>query len=67
MADIRSFAELWLPGVDGATIAAAAWPGEGEPLVCVHGLTSSSRAFAGLATELPGRRMLACPDRVLEL
>ncbi len=63
MADIRSFAELWLPGADGATIAAAAWPGEGEPVVCVHGLTSSSRAFAGLATELPDRRILAVDCR----
>jgi len=63
MADIRSFSELLLPGSAGGTIAAADWPGQGEPLVCVHGLTSSSRAFAGLATELAGRRILAVDCR----
>jgi len=37
----------------GAQINVAEWPGTQGPLVCVHGLTSSSRCFAGLATELP--------------
>ncbi|HXZ65735.1 MAG TPA: alpha/beta hydrolase [Streptosporangiaceae bacterium] len=59
MSSIRPFEERLLPGSAGATIATAFWPGAGEPLVCVHGLTSSSRAFAGLATELPGRALLA--------
>jgi len=59
MSSIRRFEERLLPGSAGATIAAAFWPGEGEPLVCVHGLTSSSRAFAGLATELPHRTIIA--------
>ena len=63
MSTIRPFDERRLSGASGEAIAAAAWPGEGEPLVCVHGLTSSSRAFAGLANELPGRRVLAIDCR----
>lgn len=60
---IRPCEQRWWPGADGAAIAAAVWPGEGEPLVCVHGLTSSSRAFAGLATELGHRQVLAVDCR----
>lgn len=60
---VRPFAERLLPGANGATIAAADWPGTQGPLVCVHGLTSSSRAFAGLATELPHHRLLAVDCR----
>jgi len=63
MDSIRPFEERALGGSDGATIAAALWPGSGEPLVCVHGLSSSSRAFCGLATELPGRQVLAVDCR----
>jgi lipase len=63
MSSIRPFEERLLPGSAGASIAMAVWPGEGEPLVCVHGLTSSSRAFAGLATELPDRAMIAVDCR----
>jgi len=63
MSTIRPFDERRLSGASGEAIAAAAWPGEGEPLVCVHGLTSSSRAFVGLANELPGRRVLAIDCR----
>lgn len=63
MDSIRPFEERALGGSDGVTIAAALWPGTGEPLVCVHGLSSSSRAFCGLATELPGRRVLAVDCR----
>ncbi len=35
--------------------------GEGEPLVCLHGLQESGAHFEALAAELPGRRLLA-PD-----
>jgi lipase len=63
MNSIRSFEERLLPGSDDATIATAVWPGAGEPLVCVHGLTSSSRAFAGLATELADRPVIAVDCR----
>jgi lipase len=63
MESIRPFEERALGGSDGATIAAALWPGSEEPLVCVHGLSSSSRAFAGLATELPARQVLAVDCR----
>jgi lipase len=60
---IRPFTDRHLPGADGASIAVADWPGALGPLVCVHGLTSSSRAFAGLATELPEHRLLAVDCR----
>ncbi|MFC7549681.1 alpha/beta fold hydrolase [Plantactinospora sp. GCM10030261] len=52
MTEVRRFAERIVIGADGAEIAVARWPGAKGPLVCVHGLTSHSRAFAGLATEL---------------
>lgn len=60
---VRPYEQRLLPGADGATIATADWPGSAGPLVCVHGLTSSSRAFAGLATELPEHRVLAVDCR----
>lgn len=41
----------------------ADWPGSRGPLVCVPGLTSHSRAFAGLATELRDHRILAIDCR----
>jgi lipase len=63
MGSVRPFDERALGGSDGAAIAAALWPGSGEPLVCVHGLSSSSRAFCGLVTELPGRQVLAVDCR----
>lgn len=52
-----------MPGVDGADIAMVEWPGSKGPLVCLHGLTSHSRAFAGLATELPDYRVIAVDCR----
>jgi pimeloyl-ACP methyl ester carboxylesterase len=63
VSQIRSFVERHLPGADGASIAIADWPGTAGPLVCIHGLTSSSRAFAGLATELPEYRVVAVDCR----
>lgn len=60
---IRPFLERQIPAACGATITAADWPGRKGPLVCVHGLTSSSRAFAGLATELPQHRIVAMDCR----
>jgi lipase len=35
--------------------------GDGEPLVCLHGVTGHGRRFERLAERLPGRRLLA-PD-----
>lgn len=63
VSDVRPFIERQLPGESGVTIAVADWTGPKGPLVCVHGLTSSSRAFAGLATELPQYRVLAVDCR----
>jgi pimeloyl-ACP methyl ester carboxylesterase len=63
MPSIRSFIDRRLPGAGGATIAVADWSGSKGPLVCIHGLTSSSRAFAGLATELSDYRIFAVDCR----
>lgn len=60
---IRAFKASQLQLPNGATIAIADWPGTKGPLVCVHGLTSSSRAFGGLATELPDYRIVAVDCR----
>lgn len=61
--EIRSFDERFVTSANGASIAVADWPGSLGPLVCVHGLTSNSRAFAGLATELPHHRIVAIDCR----
>lgn len=61
MTELRPVSERFVSGADGAEIAVAEWPGAKGPLVCVHGLTSHSRAFAGLAAELPDYRLVA-PD-----
>ena len=63
MTPIRPFEEHEFRGAADAIIAAAVWPGAGEALVCVHGLTASSRSFAGLATELPDRKLVAVDCR----
>ena len=63
MTGIRPFVDRRVPGAGGATIAVADWPGSKGPLICVHGLTSSSRAFAGLATELADHRLVAVDCR----
>jgi lipase len=61
--EIRSFERRSLPGAGGTAISTAIWPGEGEALVCVHGLTSSSMAYAGLATELPDKSIVSVDCR----
>jgi lipase len=63
MTSIRPFVERCLPGTNGAAIAIAEWLGARGPLVCVHGLTSSSRVFAGLATELADFHVIAVDCR----
>ncbi|MGH2602531.1 MAG: alpha/beta fold hydrolase [Dehalococcoidia bacterium] len=63
MTELRPLTERLIPAADGCEIAVADWPGEVGPLVCVHGLTSHSRAFAGLAAELPGYRLVAVDCR----
>ena len=45
---------------DGVTIQLAEWPGEGRPILCVHGLTANCRSFDVLAAGLaPRHRVLA--------
>ncbi len=61
--ETRSPDQYMVPGADGAELAVADWPGSRGALVCVHGLTSHSRAFAGLATELREHRILAIDCR----
>ena len=47
---------------DGVELCLAEWPGEGPPILAVHGLTANCRAWDSLARKLsPGRRILA-PD-----
>lgn len=48
---------------DGESVTVADWPGDEGPLVCVHGLTSSSRVFTGIASELPDVRVVAVDCR----
>ncbi len=44
----------------GLAIQVAEWPGEGEPLLCVHGITANCRSFDVLASALaPKHRVLA--------
>jgi len=63
MTVIRPFVERSIAGADGAKIAVVEWSGTKGPLVCIHGLTSSSRVFAGLATELADFGILAVDCR----
>lgn len=37
---------------DGVAIAVAHWPGQGRPVVCLHGLTANCRAWDVMAAEL---------------
>ncbi len=50
-------------GSGATSVAVAEWPGEAGPLVCVPGLTANSRAFTGLANELPDFRVVAMDCR----
>ncbi|MGV9408594.1 alpha/beta fold hydrolase [Nocardia sp. NPDC003693] len=53
----------WQARVGEQTITVTEWKGTGTPLVCVPGLTSNAMAFAGLATELPDRHIVAIDCR----
>lgn len=63
MSHLRPSTDRRVTTSDGGLIAAADWPGSKGPLLCVHGLTSSSRAFAGLANELADYRVVAVDCR----
>ncbi|MFA5786541.1 MAG: alpha/beta hydrolase [Actinomycetota bacterium] len=60
---VREPVQRVVTGSDGEPIAVADWLGAGGPLVCVHGLTSSSRVFTGIASELPDVRVVAIDCR----
>ena len=50
-----------VPG-DGISMAFGFWPGAGEPIVALHGITASYVNFVGVAEELDGRRPLLAFD-----
>ena len=50
-----------VPG-DGVELAFGYWPGAGDPLVALHGLTASYVNFLGIADRLAGRRALCALD-----
>ncbi|HKZ80032.1 MAG TPA: alpha/beta hydrolase [Pyrinomonadaceae bacterium] len=47
---------------DGVQLAFGYWPGRGNPVIAIHGLTASFVSFAGVAERLAGRRPLFAPD-----
>lgn len=50
-----------VPG-DGSTLAWGYWPGHGQPVIALHGITASYLNFAGIADRLAGRRPLLAFD-----
>jgi lipase len=50
-----------VPG-DGVELAFGYWPGRGEPIVALHGLTATYVNFIGIAERLAGRRPLFAVD-----
>ena len=50
-----------VPGA-GVELAFGYWPGRGEPIVALHGLTASYLNFIGIAERLEGRRPLFALD-----
>jgi pimeloyl-ACP methyl ester carboxylesterase len=43
---------------DGVELAFGYWPGRGDPVVAIHGLTASFLSYIGIAERLAGRRPL---------
>ena len=44
------------------TLASHDWPGEGTPIVAIHGLSSNAMFYVGIAERLAGRRPLLAVD-----
>jgi len=44
------------------TLAVQRWPGEGPPLVAIHGLSSNAMFYVGVAERVAGRRPLLAVD-----
>jgi lipase len=47
---------------DGVDLAFGYWPGRGDPIVALHGITATHLAFGGIAECLGGRRPLFAID-----
>ena len=47
---------------DGAELAFGYWPGRGDPVIAIHGLTASYLSYIGVADRLRGRRPLFALD-----
>ena len=47
---------------DGIELAFGYWPGQGAPVVALHGLTATYITFIGVAERLAGRRPVFAPD-----
>ncbi|BCL12401.1 alpha/beta fold hydrolase [Micromonospora sagamiensis] len=47
---------------DGVELAFGFWPGRGQPIVALHGITASYVNFVGIAERLAGRRPLLALD-----
>jgi len=48
--------------VDGGTLAAYRWPGDGPVVVAAHGITSNHRSWGVVAAALAGELTLVAPD-----
>src|SRR4030095_664027 len=47
---------------DGVDLAFGYWPGRGQPVIAIHGLTASYVSYIGVAERLRGRRPLFAMD-----
>jgi pimeloyl-ACP methyl ester carboxylesterase len=57
----RAVRETTVP-VRGGGLAVSEWPGAGEPVVALHGITANGRSFAALAGALGEDTPLLAPD-----
>lgn len=62
MADLCPPVSDVVEATDGQRLFAGIWPGEGPTIVCLPGLTSTHRAFAGVASRLGGRCTVVALD-----
>ncbi|WP_037732320.1 alpha/beta hydrolase [Streptomyces megasporus] len=58
---VREVKDLSVP-VRGGDLAVSEWPGAGEPVIALHGITSNSRIFGALADALGEDVPLLAPD-----
>ena len=60
---MSAYEEVAFAGVDGATLYARDYGGDGPAVLCMHGLTRNSKDFEGLAPHLSPRWRLIVPDQ----